>query len=50
MKCPDCKGKGYKPYPVLIDYATVIVIKEWCEKCRGRGKIERVKLLEMESK
>lgn len=37
VTCQECQGKGYKPYPVSIDYATIILIKQWCEKCRGKG-------------
>lgn len=38
MQCEKCEGKGWIPHPVFHEAKTVI--KEWCEVCKGTGKVK----------
>ena len=39
MRCSDCKnGEGYKEITVY-DYDIKRTVKEWCERCRGKGEV-----------
>ena len=38
MECPICLGKGYNK-KTITEGGELQVIKVWCEKCEGSGKI-----------